>query len=632
MSAKLFRPLLVLVLIAGLPRVNAQTAVPPAEKLLPADTLVVLTVPDFAGLRAAGRQSPQMQFWNSDALAPFREKFTTRLATQFFGPLEGNLGLKLADFTNLPQGQLTFAVTQNDWTGGGDGAPGLLLLLDARDQGALLATNLARIRQKWTEAGKTLRTETLHGVAFSVIPLTSNNIPVALAGVVTPPQPVQELGRPTVTPKAGEIVFGQWHSLLIVGNSLHAVEPVIAHATGSAAATLADNPQFAADQLAQFRDAPLYYGWFNARTLFATLSSHEPEPPNPQAPSPFPRINPRVMLDVTGLNGLKSAALAVRETSAGALVTFHLTAPESGRAGLLKMFAFSPKEAGIPPFVPADAVKFSRVRLSGRQVWAELQKVVAGISPQGLASLNSVIDMANTLAQTKNPGFDLRTALIANLGDDLISYQKAAADNSPGALAEPPSLLLVAVANADQAIDAAKTLAGLAAQQDAGQAPRDFLGHKIHTLTLRPTTDPATGAVHPHALYVATSGGYLALSTATSILEEFLRSAGGNVKPLRDLPGLVEAAQQVGGTGGGLFGYENQRESLRQLFQQMKNSSTPGTTAKMLPPGWRDWLDFSLLPDYDAVAKYFSLSVYGGSVDSDGITVKAFTPRPPPVQ
>jgi len=31
---------------------------------------------------------------------------------------------------------------------------------------------------------------------------------------------------------------------------------------------------FAADRLAQFRDAPLYYGWFNAKTLFDVLISH----------------------------------------------------------------------------------------------------------------------------------------------------------------------------------------------------------------------------------------------------------------------------------------------------------------------------------------------------------------------
>ena len=628
MTAKFFRPVFVLTLVASLPLVTAlHAAIPAAENLLPADTLVMLTVPDFTALRAAGKQSPQMLFCNSDAMAPFRDKFIAKLTGQYLGPLESELGVKLADFAELPQGQLTLAVTKNGWDGGNDVAPGLLLLLDARDKSSLLATNLAKLRQKWTDTGKTLRTETLHGVTFSVVPLTSNNIPGSLSGVVSQPQPVEELGKATTHPKAGEFVFGQYQSLLIVGSSLKAVEPIIVRLTGGSLAPLADNSQFAADQISQFRDNPLYYGWFNGKGLFATLASHVPEAPNPQAPSPFPQIDPRAILNATGLLGLKSASFVLREDPEGALATVHFTAPESERAGLLKMFVFSPKEAGVPPFVPVDAVKFSRVRLSGHQLWDELQKVVSAISPQGLASLNAVIDMANTLAQTKTPGFDVRTALIGNLGDDIISYQKAPVNKSPAAQADPPSLLLVAAANADQTIDAVKMLASLAAPQDSATAVRDFLGHKIHTINLRQAVVAATGASRPRSLSVSSSGGYVALSTDVAILEEYLRSADGNVKPLRDLPGLTEAAQHVGGTGGGLFGYENQKDTLRYFFQQMKAPAAPAFSA--LPPAYREWLDLSLLPDFDAVAKYFGISVYGGNVNSEGMTFKVYTPHPP---
>jgi uncharacterized protein YfaS (alpha-2-macroglobulin family) len=40
-------------------------------------------------------------------------------------------------------------------------------------------------------------------------------------------------------------------------------------------------------------------------------------------------------------------------------------------------------------------------------------------------------------------------------------------------------------------------------------------------------------------------------------------------------------------------------------------------------------MNFSLLPDYGQVSKYFSFSVYGGNATSDGLDVKIFTPRPP---
>ncbi|HZL79765.1 MAG TPA: hypothetical protein VFC17_13090, partial [Candidatus Limnocylindrales bacterium] len=269
-------------------------------------------------------------------------------------------------------------------------------------------------------------------------------------------------------------------------------------------------------------------------------------------------------------------------------------------------------------------------RLDGKQTWAELQKMIAGISPGGLASLNAVIDMANTFGQQKNPGFDLRTALMGNLGDDIITYQKALVGDSLVALSGPPTLFLVAVANADQTIDAVKTVAAMATPQDATKlAPREFLGHKIHTIALRPTRNNLTGEAVTHSLYVSASGGYLALSTDTTMLEEYLRSADGKVKPLLETAGLAEAAQRVGGMGGGMFGYQNQRETMRQSFKLLKNASEADSTMKMFPPTFREWVDFALLPDYGAVQKYFYMSVFAGNANADGLTMKVFTPRPP---
>jgi hypothetical protein len=69
---------------------------------------------------------------------------------------------------------------------------------------------------------------------------------------------------------------------------------------------------------------------------------------------------------------------------------------------------------------------------------------------------------------------------------------------------------------------------------------------------------------------------------------------------------------------------------MRSVFALFKSqaSANPGSMAA-LPPGIRAWMDFSLLPDYDPVAKYFFFSVFNGSTTADGITFKAFAPRPP---
>jgi hypothetical protein len=623
MTTKLLRLSAATIFLAAAGLVRA--AIAPAENLLPSDTLAFFTVPDCAALRAVSKVSPQMMLWNDAAMKPFHDKFMAKLNEKFTAPLEHDLGVKAADFMDLPQGQFTLAVTVNGSTGHDDVPPGILLLLDTKGKSDSLKTNLAALQKKWVADGRALRTEKFHGLAFTVVPLSSNDF----AGIFPKRAPVQELGKEPKVEKPGELYFAQFESLLIAGNSPKVVEPVAAHLTGGSVPALADDATFAADKLAQFRDAPTYYGWFNGNKFF-TMLTESPVSAEGDPASVMPKFTAAKILGVTGLGSLKSASFALREARDGSALTLHLSAPEATRAGILKILTIAPKDAGAPVFVPAESVKFSRFRLDGKQTWAELQKMIAGISPGGLASLNAVIDMANTFGQQKNPGFDLRTALMGNLGDDIITYQKAPVSDSLVALSGPPTLFLVAVANADQTIDAVKTVAAMATPQDATKlAPREFLGHKIHTIALRPTRNNLTGEAVTHSLYVSASGGYLALSTDTTMLEEYLRSADGKVKPLSETAGLAEAAQRVGGMGGGMFGYQNQRETMRQSFKLLKNVSEADSTMKMFPPTFREWVDFALLPDYGAVQKYFYVSVFAGNANADGLTMKVFTPRSP---
>jgi hypothetical protein len=624
MNTKSLRPVIAVLLLAGASCLRA--AIAPAENLLPADTLAFFTVPDFSALRAAGKTSPQMMFWNDPAMKPFRDKLVGKFTEQFIAPLEKDLGVKVDDFTGLPQGQFTVGVTANGSKGHDDVPPGFVLLLDARNQSGLLKTNLAKLTQKWNDAGRALRTETIHGLAFTVVPLTSNDF----SAILPKRPPVSEIGKEPNPEKPGEIYLAQYQSLLVAGNSAKVMDAVAAHLTGSSAPAINADPNFAADKLSQFRDAPLYYGWFNAAKFFTMLAGSSENDDDADAPSVMPRLDPTKVLAATGLDKLKSVSFVVREQADGSTATLHLAAPESARTGLLKMLALPAKDASIPAFVPADATKFTRVRLSGKQLWAELQKMVGAVTPQGLASLNAVIDMANTFAQQKNPGFDLRTYLFDNLGDDIITYQKPPIGDSPADVANPPTLVLLGVANADQAIDGIRTVLSLGAPQDGAPAPRDFRGHKIYTVAQRKARSVSgADATPPAYLYLTSNSGYVALSKDASILEEYLRSAEGKTKPLRDTPGLAAAAARVGGMNGGLFSYENQRETMRTAFKVMKNSADSDATLRMLPPSVRDWVDFTLLPDYDTVAKYFYLTVLGANANANGMTLNIYSPRPP---
>ncbi len=594
-----------------------RAAIAPAENLLPADTLAFFTVPDSAALRAVCKTSPQAMFWNDDAMKPFHDKFMAKFNEKCIAPLEADLGLKIADFLALPQGQFTLGVTVNGSNGHDDVPPGLILLLDTKDKSDLLKTNLAALTKKWVAAGRALRTEKIHGLAFTVVPLSSNDFSAFFKK-----RPGAD-GQPS---KPGEIYFTQYQSLLVAGNRAGVVDAVAAHLTGGSAPAIADNATFATDQLAQFRDAPVYYGWFNATKSFDLMTPADAT--DDSAATMMPKFTAAKILGATGLGGLKSASFAVRQTPDGSSIALHLTAPEAGRNGLLKILALPAKDAGIPVFVPADAIKFSRFRLDGKQTWAELQKIISAISPQWLASLNAVMDMANSMAQMKDPGFDLRNNLFGNLGDDIISYGKAPTGDTLADFANAPVIYLVAVSNPDQVVGSIKNLASLATPQDSATAPRDFLGHKIFTIALRPQPTADGSAPATSYLYLSASSSYLAISKSTSLLEKYLRNPEAK-NPLRETPGIADAASHVGGTGGGIFSLENQRETMRAAFKFMKNPAAGDATLKMFPPAFRDWADFTLLPDYEAVSKYFYLSVMGGNADAGGLTLKLFAPRPP---
>src|SRR5580698_3361044 len=210
-------------------------AIPPAESLLPADTLLVFTVPDCSALRTAAKQSPQWMLWNDPAMKPFRQDFTAKWDEKFIGPLEHSLGIRIADYLPLLQGQVTFAITQNGWGQTAKSAPAMVLLLDAGDKSDLLASNLAALKQGWLDSGKGLRTVTLEDVKFSVLQLSSN-APMPFSSIFP-------TGGASASPPS--IYIGQYQSLLIVGTSDKVVAGIAAHLHGGANPALSQNAQFA---------------------------------------------------------------------------------------------------------------------------------------------------------------------------------------------------------------------------------------------------------------------------------------------------------------------------------------------------------------------------------------------------
>ncbi len=598
------RHLSVLPVLAAL-ALSAAAAVPPAPKLLPLDTLALLTIPDWTRTLAEFKASPGGALWADPSMKAFRDNFERKFSEKILGNLEKDLGIKPADYLPLLQGQLTMAVLKNDWKGDEGTEPGWVVVIDAKDHAPDLKTKLDEVRKKLSDAKKPVKAEKIRDLEF-------------LSVAVDLPDKEEDDADPDAKKKNRRmnVVFGQADTALVVGDSVKSVEKLVARLTGGSVPTIGEDAGFQSSEAAWFKQA-YTYGWANWSPIYAIVSKQAKNSEGADAMG----VDPKAAMKAVGLEGLKTMAVAATLNGEGSGFTLNLAVPEAQRVGLFKMLAPAAKDSSPTPFVPADAVRFSRWRVDGQKLWATLEQTLANVSPQlaGFAQM-----MISTAGKDKDPNFDLKKQVVGNLGDDLITYSKAPVGTTQQELMNPPSLTLVGSPDADGLAAGMRGVGGLLPGSGEELKDREFNGKKIRALRLPP--EPGQKA---RKLEIAASGGYVSMGTEPALLEEFLRSAEGNGKSLRDDPAISRAAEKVGGMGSGYFGYENQRGSMRGQWEFMRG----GGLDKLLDQtgsknDWREMFDFKSLPAYEQIARHFGIAVYAGSSDAQGLNLKFYGPKP----
>lgn len=599
-----------------------RAAVLPPEKLLPNDTLVVITAPDTRAFLAMATNAPMGQMWRAPEMKPFRDKFEAKLKDALGGSLDKDLGVKLEDFSDLAQGQTTFALLPNDQPDRPEEKFAPVLLLDAKDHADQLKKTLASVKKKWSDSGKPMKVEKIRDFEFTTLSSSDNPATPPAGGANDADAPAD---APASPPKKMAVVIGQVESLLVVSSSSAAIEKVLNRRAGGLTPALDELPAFQADLSTRLRGAPCY-AWVNAKALTDLLLKGSTD--DPVAPGSF---SLPTVLSATGLNAITSAAFTVRNNADGMMGQLYISVPESNRRGLIKAFSVEAKDSSAPEFVPADAIKFWRWRVNLRQTWDTLEKMLNDINPQYGSLLNYVLAQAG---KDKDEKYDLKAELLDNLGDDVISYGKPPRGDTMDDFKSAPALLLIGSPNPDKLADAIKVGLGALAQANGGVKEQEFLGRKIYSLSL----PGAKGEVNPMSF--SASGGYVAFSSQNGMVEEFLRSNEGKSKPLSGTEGLAEAAQKLGGMGSGFFEYDNYLENMKSIFNLIHSSNFTvndlvgaPATAQLNSVGklsnLKDWADFSLLPPFDAVSKYFYFGVQSARFTPDGVSWNFFAPTPP---
>lgn len=622
---------------------GASAAVPSPDQLLADDTLAVLTIPNYRQAKAAGRACAMSRLWDDPAMRPFRQKLAAKVKSDVIEPLEREFGFRLDDYRGLVQGQITLAATRNDWGAVSGKEPGFLLLADTGDKADVLRTNLAGLRRNWVDGGKQVRSETIRGVEFTVLLFSTDDLKKGFERVSPSSDAGDDASGRRKTRKPGKKLewwMGQSGSLFLLGNSAKEMEKVLIRQSGGAVRSLREHRAWGQAQAAEFRRAH-GYGWVDTRTLSDVLIREAAAKAAAKAAGEdrgegMAPTGDKV-LSALGLRSMECVALSSRMTPEGDRFSVFVGSPESSRKGLMKVLSFESKDAGPPAFVPADAVKFSRWRLDLQRTLNLVESMLVEAAPSFAGVIKLLVDNAG---KDKDPNFDLRQNLIANLGNDIISFEKLPRQRTADAAHAAPSLLLLSSPRSDQLASALKAVTGLLPGRTLRVREREFLGRTVYSMDLPASTAPASSKPVQRKLSFAASGGYVAISTDEGMLEEYLRSSSGFGKSLRDTPGLAQAADQVGGMQTGLFGYENDKETTGALWETLRKdadsiailigAASLGAQLDLGDGGnkLKDWLDCSLLPPFEQVARYFSISVFSGVTTPDGLSFKLFTPTP----
>jgi hypothetical protein len=608
---------------------QSRAAVLPPEKLLPKNTVLVVTAPSWPDAWTFLTNSSYGRLWQDPAFRPFKDKFIDKFTTDTLNPLEQNLGINFSDFSGLPQGSVTFAIMPLTKKENPDRHFSQVLLIDTKDRASQLKTNLASITKKWIDAGKSIKTQKIRELEFTTLIVSPSDLSWNRIFPKIKSEPSDDAAS-KAPEKNTEITFGQVDSLLVAADSPDVIEKVLTLQQGGLLAPLAEEPSFQSDFDVRLRGAPLYC-WINVKGLLDTLASAQPGNDDEGVGGV---LKMTALLNSLGLDSVTSACMSYQALPDGAAAQFFIGATEGKRAGILKVLAPETKDANPPPFIPGDAVKYWRWRIDIPHSWALLESMMNNLNPQ----FGRVVDfILQNAGKDKDEHYDLKSELLGNLGDDLINYEKAPNASSLSALKSPPSVYLIGSPNPGKLASALTVALGIMAQGSGGVKDREFLGRSIHSVTLGPSDNSGAPTVS-----FSSSGGYVAMASDPGILEEYLRSSDSKAKTLMETDKLADAAQNVGGFSTGWFGFENQNQKMRPMFDLLHKQhptvtdilGSPAIAGNMSVPEQIaskviDWSDFTLLPPFGAVSKYFYYSVYAGRFTPEGFTLKIFAPTPP---
>lgn len=313
------------------------------------------------------------------------------------------------------------------------------------------------------------------------------------------------------------------------------------------------------------------------------------------------------------------------------------------KKGICKMLETESAVLKAPRFIPASAYSVTFFNLNIKKAYDELYSILYSFNPQ-YAVMMHALDLPDS--PDGEPGLKLKGDIISHLGSQIILFQSI---NKPFSNSSMPTESLVALAVNDRnALE--KSLSLLHSKLLAANNPdakRELLGHTIYLLSpsalpffrpgMRPMQVPsgsdasqiptfAFTITDTHLIFASEPAVERAIRVLSSTDALSVNSAKWFTSAKSAIPSLVGMATLQDNVASSEFFWWAMKKAGKA-----GDKSTPANPNPLLPSSQIgfDLFNFSLLPEFDAVRKYFGLSAFYGISTPDGffLEFKYLTPH-----
>ncbi len=585
------------VVAASLALPSQARTLPRTAEILPRETVLLLEVADLNQTRHQLEKTTFYKLYTDPVMAGFiesvRAKFQQRLHAAD-SPLE-----KMLSEPNMwPSGRLALALVLNERTKDAERAPFLMI--------SQWGDNVSRIKEAVNKATENAVSEGSHRQTEEYRGAT----------IITMTEPSSGSTQNPADRTSHCFV----DDCLLVSADLDSLKFAVAHIDGASGETLADDSDYSAAMAATgpHHDVDFYS---NLKQIFRTASAGDSTGETQRAFADWGLDN------ISGIG----CSLGFARSPGCPFAGKAIVRVNGAKRGICRMLETESGSIAAPRFVPASAYSLTILNLGIRKAYDELYSILSKAEPEGAAALNTPLVVP---AADGEPGVSLRADIINHLGSQIIIAQNS---KKPFVASSVPAETLFTAAVTNRAA-LEKSLSLCHAQMVAQNDPdsrREVLGYTIYLLKHRfpflgPGLKPLQGPVEPASQRVPTmaftvTNTHLIMGEESAV-ERAIRTLAStdNSASIGSAAWWSAARQNVPSTAG-LAAFEDSAASAEILWWMLKETArTDRATALGMgalffgAPDVTALGDFNLLPQFDAVRKYFGSSVFFGGSRTDG--------------